>query len=100
MSKTATRYFVQAGHIDAVRGNVMAHIATLPEFAQRAYAVGQAMGQPKVYLYKLNRSVGTLKSGVTVTRLAKVPQGAKGVVSVLHDGVTLDIPVSRLTLVL
>ena len=100
MRNSATRYFVQMGTIDAVRGNVLAHIASLPEFARIAYQRGQDMAKPKVYLFKLNRSVGALKSGVTVTRLAKVPQGAKGLVSVLHAGVTLDIPVSRLVRVL
>ena len=97
-----TRYFEQMGHLDAIRGNTMAHIATLDNKAARdAYERGQTMGKrqlvPKVYLFKLNRSVGALKSGIVVTRLAKIPDGAKGLVSVMHDGVTLDIPVSRLS---
>lgn len=95
-----TRYFESMGNRDAVRGITMAHIATLNEAAQRAYQRGQSFAKPRVYVFKLNRSVGTLKSGVTVTRLAKVPEGAKGLVSVMHDGVTLDLPVSRLTRIL
>lgn len=91
-----TRYFESMGNIDAVRGRTMAHIATLPQAAQDAYARGQSFARPRTYVFKLNRSVGTLKSGVTVTRLSKLPQDAKGLVSVVHNGVTLDLPVSRL----
>lgn len=97
MRNSATRYFVRMGAIDAVRGNTLAHIANLPEFAQAAYRKGQADAQPKVYVYKLNRGVGDLKSGVTVTRASKVPYGAKGLVSVTLNGVQVDLPISRLT---
>ena len=94
-----TRYFQSVGAIDAIRGRTMEHIATLDKAAQDAYQRGQASVKPRTYTYKLTRTVGELKSGTLVTRLGKVSQDAKGKVSVMHNGVTLELPVSRLTAV-
>lgn len=97
MSSVAKRYFISAGNMDAVRGRVMPHLSTLPLWAQNAYKQGQSFAAPRVYIFKLNRSVESLKSGTLVQRTARIPQGAKGLVSVTLNGVQMDLPVSRLS---
>lgn len=98
MSKSAIRYFEAAGHQDAVRGHVIAHLATLEPRMQEAYIRGQSFTAPKVRTYKLNRTVGELKSGTIVSTLCKFPENTKGNVAVkLENGETVTVPFSRLT---
>lgn len=97
MSSVAKRYFISAGNMDAVRGNVMPHLSTLPLWAQAAYRQGQFFAAPRVYIFKLNRKVDTLASGTLVQRTARIPQGAKGLISVTLNGVQVELPVSRLS---